>query len=259
MAIDLSKYDPKEIEEAKQAYQAYLDHYNKSIQTNLGPLPSPTPDGGSPAPINENDLIYNQYRQHPNFSFKDRFIAQNLASPPEKKIEYMKQMHPEMDIKLVDGQVFGKNPNEKQYKALVPVTTSLEDLTDKAHLLPDIAIQGGATALGTAIEPGAGTIAGGAAGSAVDEYLKQKLGETLGIKGNVNPSQILTAGLVGGAVPALGEAAKYGYNTAKPFVANTLAPAVRNAADFIPRVFSKFTKPEQNQFLNNPDAVNVWK
>lgn len=185
---------------------------------------SPT---GTPAPWEaygskkETSPSVNQ-EMHPQFGVGERLLLKNFANSPDAMVKYLQKKHPDMDIKIYDGQVIGKLPDESEYRALDPNPNVisepgkfLKDLPlDTADLGTDVA-QG----VGSGIASAAGGIAGGlatggmgaipaamATGGATNaslEALKQKLGQYFGIPQEVSGRDVMLAGAAGAASPLL--------------------------------------------------------
>lgn len=147
--------------------------------------------------------------QHPDISFKDRFVAKNLANSTEAQAAYLKQQHPDLDVKVVNDQVVAKKPSEFSYKVMDPSGLDLQDISDVAYDVPAGLLTGAATAAGGVA--GAPTVAGalpaaaaaGAGTSASLEALRQKLGQWAGVPQNMDYGQVATQGAVGAAAPVL--------------------------------------------------------
>lgn len=134
-----------------------------------------------------------------NLPFNERFAVKNIASSPEAGAQYLKKLHPDMDFKVHEGEIYGKNIGGEEYEALDPnlsagVIRSLLDLpADIADVGTDIlkgsAASAGAVA-GSAVNPVVGGYLGAGAGAGLVEGLKQKIGEMYGIENNINPTAI---------------------------------------------------------------------
>lgn len=158
------------------------------------------------------DLVVQE--QHPDLTFKDRFVVKNLATGNEAAVNYLQKRHPNLEIKVDDksGQILARkrDGSEPVYRTLDPSGFDLQDLTDitadAAAGVGTTLATAGAGALGAAAG-GAGAIpaavAGGAASSAGLEALRQKLGSVVGLDQELDPTQIGAAGVVGAASPLL--------------------------------------------------------
>lgn len=206
-----------------------------NIPTTYPQGEAPWEKSGAPPKAEPAEIIQ---EQHPDISFKDRFIAKNFANTPQDQINYLKQQHPDLDIKQINNQIVAKSANEKAYKVLDPDLSAMdmlkpknwaENLKDIADIGTDVGIGSASTAAGTGAAVLAapetalvGSIpaamaAGGATGASL-EALKQKIGQKLGVPQQMDPSQIALSGITNAAAPLLvgtGAAAKVGAQAVK--------------------------------------------
>lgn len=161
--------------------------------------------------------------QHPDISFKERFLAKNFANTPEDQINYLRKQHPDLDVQMLNNQIVARKPDEKAYKVLDPDLSVKqminpknwgENLKDIADIGTDVGIgAGSATAGGIAAGASAFTpaapaaipiamAASGATGAGL-EALKQKIGQKMGIPQNIDPAQIIQSGVINAVSPAL--------------------------------------------------------
>lgn len=151
--------------------------------------------------------------QHPSISRLERMQLQNLGND-EGKANFFKSKG--LEAHQQNGQWLVRAPGEQKYKVLDPNTgffskDMLNDATDIMYDVPDAALTAGATVLGgiggTAVAPGAGTIAGGmAAGGAAgvaSEALRQKLGSLSGLDQNLDKTDVAISGGAGALSPLL--------------------------------------------------------
>ncbi len=149
-------------------------------------------------------------------SFADRFKVANFANDPQAAMTWLRKQYPNFEVGLVGDQIAMKPKGASSaYKALIPqVEVSdlwknpqkvLERATDlTADLVSGTAsgVAAGAAAAPSLITgPGAlaaGALAGGAANSAA-ETLRQRIGQYFGVNERLDPSQVATSGLLGGA------------------------------------------------------------
>jgi hypothetical protein len=161
---------------------------------------------------------------HPIFNttegFKARFVAKNFGNDSKAQAAYLAKTFPDHDVRISkDDTVLIKGREEKEYRALdVPDQFDMQDLTDVTYDLGAGALEGTSTALGglaggTASIPlgpfgsiGAGLTTGMAAGSAASagaDYLRQRIGQELGIPQEIDPRSIKAAAAIGGISPFL--------------------------------------------------------
>jgi hypothetical protein len=158
---------------------------------------------------------FNEKEAQPSISLGERMIAKNFGSTPEAMANYIKQEHPDMDVKVHEGEVFAKSPTDKDYKALDPKgffgkgmfhpsTWDWKDFGDiPADVVAGIAQGAAGTAGAAAGLPGAAAATAGA--TAGTEALKQMLGDKLGIPDNYNLKEGLVNTAIGGATPGVGK------------------------------------------------------
>lgn len=248
-------------------------------------VPAPTPGAVQPweTPVDKNAPDIDQ-TMHPSFGVGERLLLKNFANSPEAMVAYLKKSHPDMDIQNYQGQIIGKLPGEKKYKALDPNPGWLTDPVGMIKDLPlDVAdagtdvVQGvgsglaaaGAGAAGGAATGGVGAIpsamvAGGATNAGL-EALKQKLGSYFGIDQQVNPKQVAVAGAAGAAAPLLfGTGAKAVGNEVLDAAQRGLVPrawdvaknkVLPNAAEAVSGVPAEAVK----SYAKNPEIVSQLK
>lgn len=177
--------------------------------------------GGTSA--TQNAERYNENEAQPGISWGERTIAKNFGSTPEAMAAYIKQEHPDYDVKVHEGEVFAKSPMDQEYKALDPKgffgkgifhpsTWDYKDLSDLPVDLASGAVQGAAGSI--AAVPGilsanpplavGGAMVGSGAATAGTETLKQALGKALGIPDNMNASEIAQNAAIGTLAPGAG-------------------------------------------------------
>jgi hypothetical protein len=168
-------------------------------------------------------------------SLKDRAILKNFSNSPKASVKYLQLKYPDKQFRLGnEGEVLARGQGEDwgtlDPDMLKPKYTSLGgvvyekpndtswgdvvkeagmDALDMAYDIPAGLAQGLATTAGAAVGaatpvPGGalmgGSAASGASGAGL-EYLRQKLGQKLGIPQDVDKGQITSAGVSGAAIP----------------------------------------------------------
>lgn len=182
------------------------------------------PASGPKAPWEESDSSSAPsavQQAHPDFTLADRLKIKWTSSEDDPQaIQYLKGQHPNMDIKLQDGQIVGKNPGESEYGYLDPSSGFgpkaglKEGFKDALDLGYDAAT--GLVATGSGAGAGllsfgnpAAVAAGGGAGAYVMKDAQQKLGKWFGVRSD-NPgadkTEKIVAGVTGGL--PLGQLAK---------------------------------------------------
>jgi hypothetical protein len=155
--------------------------------------------------------------QHPAFTMEDRFLVKNFGTSQEKALEFIKKRHPDMDVRLSNGQIVGKAKGEPQFRVLDPDTgffsdpvEFMKDVSDVAYDIPAGIASGAMTAIGgvggALAGPGGALLGAGAMGgatSAAAETVRQYIGKQAGVTDEFDGGQILTSGILGAASPAL--------------------------------------------------------
>lgn len=163
---------------------------------------------------------------HPDITFGQRFAVKNFGGDPQDAVNYLKTKHPEMKFTHIGDQLVARKPDEKQWHVLDPKNFDLQDITD---LGADVAtgIGSGLATAGAGLAAGAATggtaaipaaVAAGGASSAGLEYLRQKIGQALGVQNpdSVRKGDIALAGVTGAVAPwLLGTGATAGKIAAK--------------------------------------------
>jgi len=174
--------------------------------------------GGNPNDQNNWESTTPEITQEmlPEFTTGDRLTVKNFSNNTDDAIAYLQKQHPELEIKQNNGEIIARKPGDKAYKTLDPNTgffssDFLSDVGDVAYdVVSGVPVQA-ATALGGALGfaspiPG-GTLAGaslaGSAANAGNEYLRQGIGQMLGVNKNIDTGALKTAGIVGAASPLL--------------------------------------------------------
>jgi hypothetical protein len=212
---------------------------------------APAPSDGpwtkfkSSAPSSPDEIVD---EEHPGFTFGDRFTVKNLSNDQGSAVRYLQKQHPDLEVKAGnDGQILARGKGEKSYRVLDPSGFDLQDITD---LLGD-AVQGGLSGLATVgggiVGNLPGAVAAGGASNAGLDYLKQKIGQALGVNDDVKGSSVALAGVGGAVAPALlgsgaaaGAASRGLIQRLAGVGAEEAAPAVEQAA--VKAVYDPFTK-----------------
>lgn len=244
---------------------------------------TPPAPSGSPAPwakYAEPQKLPIDQEMHPAFGVGDRLLLKNFANSPESMVAYLKQKHPDMDIQVHNGQVIGKAPGEKTYKALDPDPGILSDPIGTLKDLPlDVADVGTDVAQGTAstVASGAAGAAGAAAtlpaggvgalpaaitaGGTVNaglEALKQKLGQYFGIPQQVSGKQVAFAGGAGALSPLLfgtgASAAQIASRAASPTQTATITAAQRGLGGRAVNVVKNRVLPGIGEYVSGVPA-----
>jgi hypothetical protein len=148
-------------------------------------------DWKSRSKIVENDFPTKD-ESSPEISFKERLIAKNLAQSTAKQAEYLKLQHPDLDIKVNGNNVLIKRREDPEYKVLDSSKLEWEDISD----IGDQVASGVTSTLGTtagALAGPVGAFAGAAVAGGATEYLRQKLGQALGVPQEVDGGDVATS------------------------------------------------------------------
>lgn len=147
---------------------------------------------------------------HPAFSTTDRLVVKNLANDNQSAVKYLKQKHPDLEIKVDDysGEIIAKGKGEKDWKVLDPDTGffSTDFLQDVGDVSGDIATGIGttaATAAGGVMGGLPGAMAGGAVSSAALEALRQAAGQAAGVPQDMDWGSVRTSAVIGGLSPLI--------------------------------------------------------
>lgn len=207
----------------------------KTAQPSSAPSPSKPWEkyraGVSPA---MRDFTPVQEEMHPNLTTADRLAIQNFSNSPESALAYIKQEHPELEVKIKDGRPVMKTAGEKEWRVVDPDTgffskDFLNDAGDIAYDLGAGTLQGAATTAGAAGGLGGAMLASGGS-AAVLEALRQKLGSIYGIPQEVNPEQVTAQGMAGTILPGAGSLLAKGAGA----YAKKVAPALGSWASGVP-------------------------
>lgn len=198
----------------------------QNLKPSLKPWEKRTQISSSPEAANS--LMGGYYNfpenKYPEFlKYSDRFLMKNFASSPEVAVENLKKRYPGVQVEIRDGEIVMRNNDGNWYKLDPSFTASLSDpkefLRDAGDIVTD-ALGGAAEAagtavgatMGTAINPGVGTMAGASVANAMTagavEAAKQGIGSALGLEDNLNPQVIANTTVAGAASPLLFGAGK---------------------------------------------------
>jgi ribosomal protein L22 len=172
---------------------------------------------------------------HPKLGLLERATIKNLSNKDEghpQNVEYLRQRHPELDVQSYNGRILVKAPGEEKYRTLDPDTGLLSSdiLYDAADISGDVLRGVAETAAETAGAVG-GALAGGIPGALVGrsitgglsaagiEALRQKLGQQMGIKQEVDPVDVAVSGGINAALPGAGALGRKAYGAATRKVA----------------------------------------
>lgn len=242
------KYGSKEASEAKEPYE-----YSGTIQ-----------------------------EQHPNVTTGMRATLKNFANSPESGMAYLKQELPDHDVDFYNGQYRVKRKDDKDWRVVDPDTgffskDILNDALDVAYDVGAGTAEGVATGLGAAKGAllsvpllGTGAIPGamlaGGATSAGLEAIRQKLGQALGIPQEVDTTDVVTSGVIGGVTPGLTGAgpAKGLVRGAYDFTRDKAAPKIASwasgkgddAINYLKENFPKIVEMEKDSGLGYTRQVH---
>lgn len=227
-------------------------------------------------------------------SAKDRLIAKNFAQSPQKQVEYLQQQYPDKEFSLnSNGDVLARDKGQKwqvldpEFSPISEPMRTLKDLPadigDVAYDIPAGIAQGAATtaAAGGAalLNPGlalpAASAASGASGAGL-EYIRQKLGQQLGIPQEVDKKQVLISGGISAASPlvfgagkpsqstimALSKKLGIGADEAADMLSSSNRGLIERGYDMIPSIQSAATgvdKDAINYAKSNPQVVKGLK
>lgn len=156
---------------------------------------------GSAPGLNEKDAA--------DISFADRFKIKNFGGENAAAVDFLKTKYPDMDFEVFENEIYARSPGE-DFKRLDPKGFDLQDISDVAVDVGAGIASGAATALGgltgAALGPAGavgGAAAAGGASSAALEALRQRLGQTLGVSKEYDPTAMGTAAAFGAASPVL--------------------------------------------------------
>lgn len=180
----------------------------KRNQSRYGTVPQMQDNSVETLPSGETVSTQEQY---PGVA-GSRFLTKNLAqSNPQVTADYVMQAHPDLEAKDIgNGRIAIRKKGEKNWPGVLdPDRMDLQDISD---VIGDVVQGAGSTAAsamaGLAAAPsGPGAIpaamAAGGATNAGLEHLKQRLGQALGIKNNINHMDTGVAGVTGLLAPLL--------------------------------------------------------
>lgn len=157
------------------------------------------------APQTEDKVIE---EMHPAFTLGDRFLVKNFGNDDEASARYLKQQHPELDVKAKNGKILAKGPGEDAYRVLDPDTGIISkdigyDLLDlPADAITGI-LSGTATAGGGLVGGLPGAVAAGGISNAGLEAARQAIGKALGVNDDVKGADVAISGALGAASPLL--------------------------------------------------------
>lgn len=199
---------------------------------------------------------------HPDISTIDRMVVKNLSQSPEVGVNYIKKKLPGHDVRLYQGRMVVKGPQDKEYRVMDPDTGlfSTDILRDAGDVLFDVGsgvAEGAATTAGTAagaVAGPAGAIAGGAAAAGASgaglEAARQGLGKLAGLEQDIDPTDVAISGGVSAALPLVGAAAKGTYNAAKksvlPWIGEKVSGASRDAIKTLGKHFPTLENMEKD-------------
>lgn len=160
------------------------------------------------APAAPEGLQFNDQERFEGFSFGDRLAVKNFSNSAESAAEYLRKQNPNIEVAVKDGEIFGRNKGEGQYRALDPNTGffSRDFARDVGDVLYDVGsgiIGGGATALGGIAGGLPGAAVAGAGSSGFLETARQGIGSALGINQEIDGGDIGVAAGLGAASPLL--------------------------------------------------------
>lgn len=163
--------------------------------------------------------------QHPDVSFKDRFVAKNFANSEDAQAKYIQAQHPELQVKTIQGQVAVRRKGEP-WRVIDPSSADWQDISDVTADVGAGIGTGAATAAGGLAGNLPGAIGAGAASAGGLEGLRQKIGRWMGVPQDMDYGQVGTSAAFGAAAPVLfGSGA-----TAAQVAKNALARGVPEAA-----------------------------
>jgi hypothetical protein len=220
---------------------------------NSKPKFDPTkPFEAAPSSAADKPTDLNTIQEMPDYiSLKDRFVAKNFASTPEKQLEYLKQQHPDKEWALANGEVVTRAKGDPNWKVLDPNNVMNPISSDLGYDLLDLpmdtlsgAVQKTATTagfLGGAMVPLPGTAMVGASGASAlagggMEAVKQGIGQIAGIPDNMNANVIKNQAAFGAVNPLL-------------FGVDKVPTEALSAARGIPKRIMDKVGPEAVQFM----------
>jgi hypothetical protein len=156
-------------------------------------------------------------------SWMDRALVKNLGNGDGGSIDYLQKQYPDFEVKRGENEILMRKKGEQPWKTLDPSKSWSERLAHPLDALKegvmdttDLATDLGTGALTTAASGAAGLAAAptavgalpaaagaGAATGAGLEYLRQKLGQALGVNKDVSGKDVGVAGALGAAAPVL--------------------------------------------------------
>ncbi len=155
-------------------------------------------------PLNMDEAVLDE--RHPAIDWKDRAIIKNFSNSPEAGVQYLQKKYPQLDVGSDAGGIAIKGPGDEYARRLDPSTMELEDISDVGA---DIGM-GAAQTAGAAAGAGGGLLVGGpgfmvpgamvgsAGASGGAEYLRQKIGQYLGLPQKIDQSQVGVSTVMGG-------------------------------------------------------------
>jgi hypothetical protein len=166
---------------------------------------------------------------HPDISFKDRAIVKNFSNNIDEQVNFLKKSNPNLDITKHNDRVLIRRPDEKEYRVLDPDADGFDGFKELAQDALDIGYDVGSGVVeGLATVGSAGLASGAAAGTS--EYLRQKLGESIGANDGVDLADVAT---VAGASTLIPFGGKFISKAAKP-AAKVASKAVNKTLSAIP-------------------------
>jgi hypothetical protein len=197
----------------------------------------------------------------PEIGLLDRMAVKTLGNSDDASIKYLQKQNPNLEFTTKDGEIYAKTKGDNKFMRLDPNQLASDykggeldrlkelgkDTLDLAYDIPAGALQGAATALGGIggfmAGGGVGALPAAAAAGAASggglEYMRQKLGQALGINEDVKGGQVGFATGAGAVSPLL-----FGAGTsqalAKKVASGLDSEALVNASKgVIPRLWEK--------------------
>lgn len=204
--MDYSQFSDQALSELAKGKSA---DFSKFSDTELNTLAQHAPAAAEPDKITE--------EMHPDISYGDRAIVKNFSNSPEGSLAFLQKKYPNLQLKLggdSGDRILAKRPEEQSWKTLDPDAGILQTLRhDPMEILKDLGDVG--TDLASGVATGAATAAGGlfgalpgamAAGGAAGagtEFLRQKIGQGLGVNDDWKGGDVAASGAFGAAAPLL--------------------------------------------------------
>lgn len=165
-----------------------------------------------------------------------------IGREPQLQVQELEKQG--FQTRIVDDQIQLKKPGEIRFKVIDPKGFDLQDVTDIGVDVLEAGVTGiatGAKALGLVGAPvtGGGSVAAGSAfggaSTAGFEAARQGVGKLLGLRDEIDKSEIVTAGAIGAGVPFIFQGGaellkKIGRGLVSLFPESQAAPAIKDAA-----------------------------